>query len=270
MIFSDSEKKKIITAIEEAANAIIHIYEQPIEVTNKEDQSPLTKADIASNQLLNNHLSSWFPSIPIISEENKATDYYIRKNYEYCWLIDPLDGTKEFIKRNGEFTINVALIKQGTPILGIIAHPISKTIWHNMNGYVEKKEGDECVKLTPLNTELNKASVINIIASRSHINIETSKLIKRIEEKGYSTNRINAGSALKFSLICENKAHMYPRLAPTMEWDTAAGQSLINSFGGVVLNIATQKPMTYNKENLLNDHFIAFHPALQHIAEELM
>lgn len=270
MIFTENDKQTIINIISEASIAIMKIYNQPIEIISKDDQSPLTQADLASNQLLNTSFFRHFPHIPIISEENKETDYLIRKNYEYCWLIDPLDGTKEFIKRNGEFTVNVALIKNGVPIYGLIVQPTTGIIWHNLHGYIEKVHHQS---KTILNTDARSNQDLNdvqVIASRSHLNDDTLNIINKLKEFGYNINLVNVGSALKFSLICENKAHIYPRLAPTMEWDTAAGQSLLNSFGGVVLDLSSKQPMLYNKECLLNNSFIALHPALQHIAKELM
>jgi 3'(2'), 5'-bisphosphate nucleotidase len=268
--FTDTEIQSLLNIIRLASEAIIEVYATGFNVEIKNDQSPLTIADIKSNDILNAGIRNLFPDIPIISEENKHIEINDRKHYKYFWLIDPLDGTKEFIKRNGEFTINVALVENNIPIYGIIAQPTTGKMWHNLYGHVVMLiDKNNETPLQHLSKEMadNK---IQVIASRSHLNEETERLTQQLISLGFNINIINAGSALKFCLICENKAHIYPRLAPTMEWDTAAGQALINSCGGIILDTSTKNPLLYNKISLLNPSFIAFHPALNHLSKQLM
>ncbi len=269
MTFTDYEIRSLLKLVQEASEAIMDVYQSGFEVVNKSDQSPLTLADLKSNEILTKGITHLFPDIPIISEENKNTDYNDRKNYSYFWLIDPLDGTKEFVKRNGEFTINISLVHENSPVFGIIAQPINGRIWHNLKGNVVSLENGIENPLKDLGKELSN-NKLSIVASRSHLNEETENLIQRLESLGFEIDIVNAGSALKFCMICENKAHIYPRLAPTMEWDTAAGQALVNSLGGYIIDLNTNKQMQYNKINLLNSPFIAFHPALNYLSEQLM
>jgi 3'(2'), 5'-bisphosphate nucleotidase len=269
MTFTTDEIEKIISVVKQASDVILNIYNSDFSIVEREDLSPLTAADTASNKILVEQLSEFFPHIPIISEENKSIDYTKRKAFEYCWLIDPLDGTKEFIKRNGEFTINIALVHNQVPIYGLIAQPVTQTIWHNLNGILVKITNGESI-LLQASTNAVLENEIFVIASRSHLNEATQKLIDKLKITNKNISIVNIGSALKFCLICEHKAHIYPRLAPTMEWDTAAGQSLIQTICGKVIDTSTREPLKYNKENLINSSFIALHPLLNDFAEVLM
>ncbi|MBI3141333.1 MAG: 3'(2'),5'-bisphosphate nucleotidase CysQ [Bacteroidetes bacterium] len=220
----------------------------------KGDHSPLTVADKLANELICNGLESAFPAMPIISEERKVTPYAERKHWEYCWLVDPLDGTKEFIKRNGEFTVNIALVAKGNPILGVVYVPVSGALYHATKGegaYRIDKEGNK-TRLASIPIQENQKAV-KIVASRSHLNEETTKFVAQYE----SAELISAGSSLKFLLIAEGKAQVYPRLAPTMEWDTAAAQIVVEESGGRVVDTAGVA-LQYNKKDLLNPHFIAY------------
>ncbi|NQZ45294.1 MAG: 3'(2'),5'-bisphosphate nucleotidase CysQ [Flavobacteriaceae bacterium] len=246
---------------------ILEIYEETtIDVVSKDDDSPLTKADLASNESINGFLEG--SGIPILSEENKQDDYQDRQSWEQCWIVDPLDGTKEFIKRNGEFTVNIALVSGATPILGVIYVPVTREL------YVGDVSGGASYKQTlnadhslsgPLFVEENKISPltqigerIQVVGSRSHMNDATKNFIEDLSRKhnNKEVEVVSKGSSLKFCLVAEGKAHMYPRFAPTMEWDTAAGQAICKAVGLRVTSMETQLELEYNKENLLNSYFL--------------
>ncbi len=204
--------------------------------------------------------------IPIISEENKQIEFGKRKNWNRGWIVDPLDGTKEFIKRNGEFTVNIALVENGIPILGVIYVPVSTTLYFcSENLQTSKKivltSGTESVEYILKNAQSmqpdSNSEKIKIVGSRSHLNKETETFIEKIKnESRQEVELVSIGSSLKFCLIAEGKAQIYPRFAPTMEWDTAAGDAICRSVGIRVIDQKTQKPMQYNKENLLNNYFL--------------
>ncbi|WP_374960287.1 3'(2'),5'-bisphosphate nucleotidase CysQ [Gilvibacter sp.] len=254
-----------LTAIEaalEAGKAINEIYQRPFEVEIKADNSPLTEADQKANGIINSFLEP--TGIPIISEENKQLDYSERKDWETCWIVDPLDGTKEFIKRNGEFTVNIAQVYFGKPKFGVIYAP------HTRELYFAEVAGEWAKKIDVPNSygslkELLESAVdispkvddkqMRIVGSRSHLNEDTKNFIEDIitpKEKEI----VSKGSSLKFCLIAEGKADVYPRFAPTMEWDTAAGQAICEAVGVHVLALPANSLMSYNKEDLLNPWFL--------------
>ena len=255
----------IIDASIQAGKAILEVYDDPdFSVELKNDQSPLTEADLASSVIINNYLKD--TPYPVISEEIKNKSYSERREWETCWIVDPLDGTKEFIKRNGEFTVNIALCKNGAPILGVIYVPVSrelyyadvnsqsafKTILDDSHGFTSKilNEEDRIFPSKP-----NK-SLIRVVGSRSHMNDTTLDFINEVEKKYEKVEIVSKGSSLKFCLVAEGKADVYPRFAPTMEWDTAAGQAICKAAGLNVISRQTNEELEYNKENLLNPHFI--------------
>jgi 3'(2'), 5'-bisphosphate nucleotidase len=241
----------IIEIAKQAGKEILQIYEKDFNVEYKEDQSPLTEADKLSNNMITSKLKNLYPAIPIIAEESKHTPYEERKDWDYFWLVDPLDGTKEFIKKNGEFTINIALIQKNIPILGVVYVPVKDIIYYaDQNGsFKQEKE-----VITKLEAKENKSKEkLIIVASRSHFNEETKNYIKSLGKK---YELVSAGSALKLCLIAENKADLYPRLGPTMEWDTAAAHAVVKFAGKKVINYETNKELIYNKENLLNPWFM--------------
>ncbi|NRB59558.1 MAG: 3'(2'),5'-bisphosphate nucleotidase CysQ [Winogradskyella sp.] len=257
--------KEIKTAIEAAIQAgerIMQIYDSPIDVEYKEDDSPLTRADKESNAIINTFLIP--TQIPIISEENKQISYELRKQWDKCWIVDPVDGTKEFIKRNGEFTVNIALVEHGEPKLGVIYVPASKELYF---ADVDKQNAKKVVLGDHIYQDdmLQKALVlkprtgesnIKVVGSRSHMNEETQNFVEHLKNEGNQVEIVSKGSSLKFCLIAEGKADIYPRYAPTMEWDTAAGQAICNAVGIDVISNATNRPLEYNKENLLNPWFL--------------
>ena len=244
-----------------AGLATLEIYKQDFEVIKKEDDSPLTMADKNSNDIIIAGLKKHYPKIPIISEETKLLDYNIRKDWDYFWLIDPLDGTKEFVKKNGEFTINIALVKNNTPILGVIYVPVQETLFYaieDKGSFRINKHGErEFLKIKPLDKYLLK-----VVASRSHNSPEVIAYVEDMKKSFDNVEFVAAGSSLKFCLIAEGKADVYPRLAPTMEWDTGAGHIIAKEAGALVLDYNNNYEMIYNKENLLNPHFIVKNPNL--------
>lgn len=234
-----------------AGEAIMHVYNQPAgftEVTLKSDQSPLTQADQASHAIIAAGLAKLTPDVPVLSEEGKEIPYAERQRWEYYWCVDPLDGTKEFIKRNGEFTVNIALIKNNTPVAGIIYAPVTNDMYYTSGegAYkIQSKSGP--VKIIVAGKEDEMIAV----KSRSHAAIEEIQFMKQFPVLA----EVAIGSSLKFCLIAEGKAHVYYRHGPTMEWDTAAGHAILNQAGGQVTT-PTGEAFTYNKPSLLNGSFL--------------
>ena len=253
-----------IKAALKAGNVIMEVYDSVFEVEYKDDKSPLTEADKRANNIINTYLIP--TDIPIISEENKQIDYSIRKDWDHCWVVDPVDGTKEFIKRNGEFTVNIALVENGKPKLGVIYVPATKFLYF---GDVSKKEAykaeltahdvslEEVIqKASPLQPKQGNSNPIQVVGSRSHMSQETLDFMEELKQTGREVEIVSKGSSLKFCLVAEGNADVYPRYAPTMEWDTAAGQAICNAVGIEVISKVTNKPLLYNKENLLNPWFL--------------
>lgn len=245
---------RVIAIAREAGRAILDIYQTNFEVSYKDDKSPLTLADKRAHQIIEQGLKALEPQFSILSEEGRDIPYEERKNWEYFWLVDPLDGTKEFIKRNGEFTVNIALIHKNRPVLGVIYSPVKDLMYYAEEGkWAFKLEGE---KLTKLNADKKATAGKNgyrVIVSRSHMTPEVEEFLKGIPIK----EKISAGSSLKFCLVAEGKADIYPRFSPTMEWDTAAGQVIVEQAGGVVLNKDSGESLKYNKKNLKNQYFIS-------------
>lgn len=235
-----------------AGAEILKIYHSAdFEVVLKGDDSPLTKADKAAHEVIVGFLQK--TALPILSEEGKRITYEIRKDWDYFWMVDPLDGTKEFIKKNGEFTVNIALIYKGTPLLGVVFAPVLDWLyWGNEEEGAWKQEGNkEPVQLIKQETP----EVKTIVASRSHLSQETQEYIDQYT----GIEVVSVGSSLKFMLVAEGKAQVYPRFAPTMEWDTAAAHGVVLANGGELLQWPQKIPLVYNKENLLNPWFICMH-----------
>ncbi|MBT8255357.1 MAG: 3'(2'),5'-bisphosphate nucleotidase CysQ [Bacteroidia bacterium] len=251
-----------IKAAIEGGKAILKVYATNFDVEFKGDHSPLTVADKNANTIINNYLLQ--TDIPIISEENRQLDYDERKDWTTCWIVDPLDGTKEFIKRNGEFTVNIALVRNGRPVMGVIYVPVSGTLYYTSEEGTQsyKIEIDanayELAEIMENSVELKPADggePVKVVGSRSHLNEDTKRFIEEIEREN-QVEIVSRGSSLKFCLVAEGNAHMYPRFAPTMEWDTAAGDAICAAVGVSVIDQETQEPLRYNKENLLNPYFL--------------
>lgn len=268
-------EKLILTtllAAKRAGEAILDVYGSDFAVEQKDDKSPLTLADKRSHEIIMDVLEQTITvnngTVPILSEEGRGIPYDERKEWEYFWLVDPLDGTKEFIKRNGEFTVNIALIHKHKPVLGIIYIPVKDVFYfaainfgtyklensENLVDNISIKELLDKSQGLPL-TSNNKSS-LTVIGSRSHTSEEFSEFVERLNEKYGNVEFISSGSSLKLCLVAEGTADVYPRFGPTMEWDTAAGQAIVEQAEGSVMDIQTGEPLRYNKENLLNPFFI--------------
>lgn len=247
---------ELMTIARHAGAAIMEIYESDADfgVEAKSDDSPLTKADRAANTVICDALEKMPNPFPIVSEENKAIAYETRKDYPYYWLVDPLDGTKEFIKKNGEFTVNIALIHEQRAVLGVVYAPaIDEMYWAAKGEGAFLIQNNEKQRLTASYFGM-KDEKLRVVCSRSHLNEGTQKFVDDLT----NPELVAKGSSLKFLILASGNAELYPRLAPTMEWDTAAAQIVLEEAGGKVLQADTDTPLLYNKENLLNPHFIAY------------
>lgn len=254
-----------LKAAVEAAEAIMEIYNTPYDKQLKQDGSPVTEADLISSSIIHNHLIP--TGLPITGEEAPKVNYNIRKEWGLHWCVDPLDGTKEFIRKNGEFVVCIALIQHQHPILGIIASPVAKKMLvggKTLNGaytlnFNEVSLTKKWKKLPPL-SPLNNPLVV--ISSRSHRDEKSQHFIKTLEQQKLNITTAQMGSALKFFDLAQGKIDIYPRFAPTMEWDIAAGHAIYEVLGGKIIAVDTNQPLKYNKENLVNPHFIICKPGV--------
>lgn len=245
-----------------AGAAILNIYHnEETQVEIKGDDSPLTQADTASHKAIMAYLDK--TDIPVLSEEGKHAAYESRKDWELLWVVDPLDGTKEFIKRNGEFTVNIALVQHQKPILGVIYVPVTGELYLGVKEYGALKlevaadanfSADLLKDATALPVKMDRP--FTAVGSRSHMNEETESFLSQYKEKHGTVEIMSKGSSLKMCMVAEGLADVYPRFAPTMEWDTAAGQAIVEAAGFVMVVKGTEEPLKYNKEDLLNPHFI--------------
>ena len=262
----------LLEAIKSAYNAgkeIMDIYNHyDFNVEYKADESPLTLADKKSNDIIANHLEQLY--IPLLSEEGKDIPYEERKDWDIFWLIDPLDGTKEFIKRNGEFTVNIALIEKTKPVLGVIYAPVLDDLYYAEELLGSKKIShfsalakmeEERINIMPdmgidLPLDNGAKRPFTIVGSRSHMSEENKQYYEKLKEEHDNINIISKGSSLKICMVAEGSADEYPRFGPTMEWDTAAGHAIATYANCSVFVKGSNDPLTYNKEKLLNPHFI--------------
>jgi 3'(2'), 5'-bisphosphate nucleotidase len=243
-----------VNAAEEACKDILDVYNSnDFQAEAKGDDSPLTLADKKAHTKICSLLHQI--GLPILSEEGKSVPYEERKKWDYFWMLDPLDGTKEFIKRNGEFTVNIALIHRGKPVLGVVAVPVINEVFYAAQGYgaFTKKAGKEITLVKRPACDLSKTG-LRVVASRSHMNEETQAFIDQLKEPVL----VSKGSSLKFMLLAESKADVYPRYAPTMEWDTAAAHAIVNEVGLKVMHPGSSAELQYNKADLLNPHFLVY------------
>lgn len=255
--------EKAVQAAIEAGHAILAIYRKDFTVDFKEDESPLTEADRKADQIIKSMLGD---DLPIISEESQALPYKVRKNWKQCWLVDPLDGTKEFIKKNDEFTVNIALIDNGLPVLGVVYLPVFRQLYigaKDIGSYlitIDEFDSDLVLEKLLENgkkfEDVSLPGTYTIVASRSHMSEETESFIEDCRKKHGDVELISKGSSIKLCLVAEGEAHVYPRIAPTMEWDTGAAHAVAKYAGCEVLDFYSRKELTYNKENLLNPFFI--------------
>jgi 3'(2'), 5'-bisphosphate nucleotidase len=256
-----------INASVRAGKLILEVYNSnDFHVNLKSDKTPLTLADRQAHTEISNSLTK--TRIPTLSEEGRNIQFEERKAWEYFWLVDPLDGTKEFIKRNGEFTVNIALIQNGHPIMGVVYVPVLKDLYFALKGIGAFKVTDIEPSLTPsykyieLTESANKLPLplkhdkLVVASSRSHMNHETEEYIANLKKKHGDIVHINQGSSLKLCMIAEGTVDIYPRFSPTWEWDTAAGQAIVEESGCSIVSADTKQKIVYNKEDLHNPWFI--------------
>lgn len=258
MTYKEIDINVLIGIALQAGNSIMKIYQDGFTVEAKDDKSPLTEADRISNAVILNGLQQNYSGIPFVSEETKQTSYGERKDWSRLWLIDPLDGTKEFIKRNGEFTVNIALIEDGDPVIGIVYAPAFKKGYAGVKGKGSFMFLEENRTLVPITAGeyYNELSKVIVVGSRSHLTEETLQFVEDLKKDGKEVEFISSGSSLKLCLVAEGKADVYPRFGPTMEWDTAAAHAVVKYSGKDVLKYPEKTSLRYNKEDLLNPWFI--------------
>jgi 3'(2'), 5'-bisphosphate nucleotidase len=274
---------RALPASKQAGEAILDVYHGHIDVTYKEDKSPLTVADERAHSIIGHALSEGdLPSMPILSEEGKDIPFEARKGWESFWLVDPLDGTKEFIKRRGEFTVNIAVIQKNRPVLGVVCLPAKGVVYFAAEGlgayklddwevitrlFGERENPEEALsrlqsllnlgRPLPLNEPLRESDRrLTVVGSRSHASEELERFVERAKQQYDEVEFISSGSALKLGMVAEGTAQIYPRFGPTMEWDIGAGQCVVEQSGGAVLHLDEKTPLVYNKRDLLNPGFV--------------
>ena len=254
------EPAVVLEILDEASREILEVYERDdFGVEHKEDDSPLTEADRRANEVIVARLTERYPDIPVLSEESREVPYADRSGWERFWLVDPVDGTKEFIKRNGEFTVNIALVENGVPIFGGVARPTEGVIFFGgpeLGAFLREKDGKVVTLDQSARPHFRELDKITVVASRSHLTQEVTDLVEDLRGKGKEVEFLSAGSSLKLCLVAEGKADVYPRFGPTMEWDTGAAHAVVLGAGRQVNIAETGEPLVYNKENLLNPWFI--------------
>ena len=251
----DTFVNSFINLVKECNEIILEIYNTDFSIISKDDNSPLTLAD----KKCNDHICKFLSKIPIencgiISEEIKNDTYENRKNLEWTWLVDPLDGTKEFVKKNGQFTVNIGLCQFGVPVFGIVSIPVSGEIYYGVKDIGSYKlTNNNKIKLEVKNKSFEKNN-LRVVASSSHMNEDTKKYISIFNDP----HIVNVGSSIKLLWIAENKADVYPRIAPTCEWDTCAAHAVVKYANGKVENFESSKELIYNKNTLLNPYFLVY------------
>jgi len=257
---------QLLNAVNEIAIAagseILDVYNsgQAIDVSKKQDDSPLTDADRRAHFLIVDRLSSLTPDIPLLSEESDAIDYELRKSWQRYWLVDPLDGTKEFINRNGEFTVNIALIENGQSVAGVVYVPVSGISYFGgigMGAWKQDANQQDSKAQSIVSRPMRESFGVRIVASRRHLGEQLNALVGKIENHFGKATLLSMGSSLKMCLLAEGSADIYPRMAPTCEWDTAAAHGILSAAGGEIVDLQF-RPLRYNsKPELLNPFFIA-------------
>ncbi|PCJ51568.1 MAG: 3'(2'),5'-bisphosphate nucleotidase [Planctomycetota bacterium] len=256
MIITEQNIEQIITIAIQAGEKILEYYKKDINVEIKEDKTPVTIADKEASKLITTALQKAFPEIPFISEEENIPEYETRKNWEYYWLIDPLDGTKEFINQTDEFTVNIALVKNNKIYFGLIYHPIRKLTYYALeNQGAYKISGSKKIKLSKTDSLTNNMPLI-VAGSRSYSSQTFNTYIESLNGNFSKITIQRLGSSYKFCLAAESSIHLYPRFGPTSEWDTAAAHIICNEVGLVILQPGSDQELEYNKESLLNPHFL--------------
>ncbi len=249
----DKQAEQLLDIARAAGDAILAVYHQDFAVEHKTDESPLTAADLASHRIIVQRLGELDPDTPVLSEEGADISFDVRSQWARYWLIDPLDGTREFVKRNGEFTVNIALVDRGCPTVGIVHVPVTGVSYVGQVGKgawkIDPENGTQ-----PIAVQSNRRAVARVAGSRSHAGDSLKRFLERLGEHEI----VSMGSSLKLCLVAEGVADIYPRLGPTSEWDTAAAQAVVEAAGGKVTDTRLE-PLRYNtKESLLNPHFLVF------------
>ena len=265
---STSLLRLAIAAAIKGGEEILRIYDTDFAVETKSDNTPVTAADKASGKSIASILKA--SNIPVISEEEEVPDFEERKQFSSVWIVDPLDGTKEYVKRNGEFAVNIALVENGRPIIGVIYAPVLKVLYFaGKQSGSYKLEGNSIFTSAQFNSDSELfASALHlplqslpkdytVIASRSHLSREVNERISELKRIYGTVDVISVGSSIKQCWVAEGKAHEYPRFGATMEWDTAAGQCILEEAGSALIDMVTEEPMRYNRENMRNNYFIA-------------
>ena len=247
----------LIRICHEAGKAIMDVYEREFDVQIKADASPLTQADLRSHVIITARLGELYPQVPVLSEESAdKAPYEVRKHWTQCWLVDPLDGTKEFVKRNGQFTINIALVRDSRPVAGIVYAPALDLLYYGTeNGGAFKLAGGGQASRLPV-PGARQTNALVIVGSLSHSTPELDAFVAEQRRKHGNVEFIGMGSALKICLVAEGTADLYPRLGPTMEWDSAAAHAVANAAGRKVFRFGTEEELTYNKPDLVNPSFL--------------
>ena len=253
----------ILKAAVEAGKEILKVYNRDdFNVSFKEDASPLTDADVNSHNVIMRYLKQ--TGIPVLSEEGASIQYEERKDWKRLWIVDPLDGTKEFVKRGGDFTVNIALVENNHTTMGVVFAPwLGHLYWGSEQGAFFADLGNGWEAKDDMSYEKYAVSIpeqlpetFTVVASKSHLSEDTKQFVERVREKVGGIEFSSIGSSLKMCLVAAGKAHLYPRLGPTMEWDTAAGQAVVEAAGGVLIDLSTNERMRYNRKELLNNYFL--------------
>lgn len=255
---SDDERRDLIHDVaeiaEEAGEATLEYYEEA-EAQYKDDESPLTEADLEANRIIEEGLGELDPDFPVISEESEIPDYEERRDWDPFWVVDPLDGTKEFLKQNDEFTVNIGLVDEGRPTLGVVRAPaLDLTYFAAAGTGAFKRVGDGDVEMLEAATEVPET--VTVVVSRSHIRDATEAFVDRLRED-YEVELFPKGSSLKMCMVAEDSAQIYPRLGPTMEWDTAAAHAVVDH-AGAAIERPDGETLAYNKEDLLNPNYVVY------------
>lgn len=245
------DPSRVISIVQRAGAAIMNIYEHTFTVEYKSDETPITEADCIANRIITAELSNQFPSIPILSEENQLVPYDERKNWETFWLVDPLDGTKEFVDKNDEFTINIALIHQQSPIFGVVYAPAKDLLYYTEKDGAFRLGPESTILSLPIKQPKHKSEIVMV--SRSHLTPATTTYLHTLQG---NFDLMVLGSSLKLCFVAEGTADIYPRCGPTMEWDIAAAHAIVNKVGKHVYQLHTCNDLVYNKRDLHNPWFV--------------
>ncbi|HEX7003872.1 MAG TPA: 3'(2'),5'-bisphosphate nucleotidase CysQ [Trueperaceae bacterium] len=249
----DKLANDVVALARRAGEAILEVYETEFDVQEKEDRSPLTEADLASQKIIVAGLRELTPDIPILAEESGELPYEERRSWQRSWLVDPLDGTREFVKRNGEFTVNIALVEGGRPVLGVVHAPVVEvSYWASRGNGARRADGSGEARVA---VSRPSGGELRLVMSRSHANEATQRFVRELERQ-FDVEAVSKGSALKMCLVAAGEAHIYPRLGPTMEWDVAAAQCVVEEAGGELVTF-DGRPMRFNRPNLVNEPFLA-------------